>query len=117
MPTDRVNLDVPMRFTGSDFAAAEGDALTRAQLLHVLLSEGEMPWRTSFRAALDLLRHRRSDAVVVELIRVRIRDALSRWLPDVALLDVHVAADQGVTTVRIRVERSGITTTVALEVA
>jgi phage baseplate assembly protein W len=114
--TEPTSIANPLRFANGDFASTRGAALLAAQVRHVLLTEGEMPWRTSFAAGVDRLRHRRTDAVTLELARVRVRDALARWLPDVELRRVDTVAAGGVLTLRIEVRRGPAAATVSVEV-
>jgi len=115
--TEPTSISLPFHRDGSDFAAATGQTLLTQKVLHVLLSEGEMPWRTAFRAALDQLRHRRTDAVTVELVRVRVRDALARWLPEVELLRVEAVAEGNVLSLRVDVREGNVSATVELGVS
>lgn len=86
----------PFRRDGkSDFAHDDGIALVRAcvgQLLGTRCSseytQGEIPWRTEFGSLLYLLRHQQNNAVLGELARVYIADALKRWEPRVVLRSV-----------------------------
>ena len=117
MTTDPTSLGLPFRRTGSDFETASRQALLTQKVLHVLLSEGEMPWRTAFRAALDQLRHRRTDAVTIELVRVRVRDALARWLPDVELLHVEVTAEGNLLSLVVGVREGTVNSVVELGVS
>lgn len=95
------NLLIPFRRDRKrDLATGEGEALLASKVCQVLLTEGatarssgELPWRTSFGAGLGLLRHRPNDAVLVEITRVAIRDALTRWIPRVGLVSVEVQSD------------------------
>lgn len=113
------NLLIPFRRDRKrDFAVGEDEALLGAKVRQVLLTEGatpgsagELPWRTNFGAGLGQLRHKSNDAVLSELARVRVRDALKRWLPSVEVLEVLVAPKDESLTVRVRV-REGVTTTV-----
>ena len=117
MTTDPTSLGLPFRRTGSDFETASRQALLTQKVLHVLLSEGEMPWRTAFRAALDQLRHRRTDAVTIELVRVRVRDALARWVPEVELLRVDATTEGNVLSLRVDVREGDVRSTVELGVS
>lgn len=92
-----------------DFASDGGDALLAAKVLQVLATEGatarssgELPWRTAFGTPLQLLRHQRNDAVLAELARVYIRDALRKWLPEATVVTVTVARAVGSLDVRVR---------------
>jgi phage baseplate assembly protein W len=83
---ERRSIDLPFRFAGRDLAAAEGHRLRIAQVRNVALTEPtELPWRSRFGAGLDRVRHRRLNDVLVELVRVRLRDALRLWAPSVEL--------------------------------
>ena len=70
-------------------------------------SSGELPWRTSFGAGLGLARHRPNDAVLAELTRVQVRDALRRWLPAVVVVEVEVTASASTLSVRVQVQEGG----------
>ncbi|RJS13441.1 hypothetical protein DRW03_36065 [Corallococcus sp. H22C18031201] len=104
------NLLVPFRRDKKrDFASGTGAELLASKVRQVLLTEGatphssgELPWRTSFGAGLARLRHQRNDAVLAELARVYIRDALARWLPGVQLVEVRVEQDSALATLRVR---------------
>jgi hypothetical protein len=108
---------LPLRWVGSDFGRASGRPLLMSKVLHVLLCEGEMPWRTALRAALEQLRHRGSDAVTIELARVRVRDALGRWLPGIELRRVEVVSSGATLTLRLHVREGGELAAVDLEVS
>ena len=56
--------------------------------LHIALRARELPWRTEFGSLLHLLRHQRSAAVLEELARVYVVDALKRWEPRVVVTAV-----------------------------
>ncbi|MBU8900975.1 GPW/gp25 family protein [Corallococcus sp. M34] len=111
------NLLVPFRRDKKrDFAAGTGAELLASKVRQVLLTEGatphsagELPWRTRFGAGLARLRHQRNDAVLAELARVYVRDALARWLPGAHLVEVRVEQDAATLTLRVRV-REGDTT-------
>jgi hypothetical protein len=85
----------------ADFAAAGGEALVRSavgQILGTMASsehtQGELPWRTEFGSLLHLLRHQKNDAVLQELARVHVVDALKRWEPRVQVTSVKVTREQ-----------------------
>jgi phage baseplate assembly protein W len=69
-------------------------------------TQGELPWRTEFGSLLHLLRHQKNDAVLQELARVHVADALKRWEPRVQLTSVQVTAErdpgENVLALRIR---------------
>ena len=92
-----------------DFASGSGAALLASKVLQALMtrgatprSSGELPWRTTFGAGLDLLRHQRNDAALAELARVYVRDALRRWVPEVDLVEVAVTRDDATLQLRVR---------------
>ena len=83
------SIDLPFRFAGRDLAVAEGHRLRVAQVRNVALTEpGELPWRSRFGAGLGRLRHRRLDDVLVELVRISLRDSLRLWAPSIELVRV-----------------------------
>ncbi|GEL75694.1 hypothetical protein MVI01_74780 [Myxococcus virescens] len=77
-------------------------------------STGELPWRTSFGAGLSRLRHQSNDAVLGELARVCIRDALARWLPGVQLVQVRVEQSGPLFTLHVRVKERDAATSVSV---
>lgn len=92
-----------------DFASGDGEELLASKVEQVLATEGatnrsagELPWRTAFGTPLHMLRHQRNDAVLAELARVYVRDALRKWLPEVRILDLGVAQDGPTVTLRLR---------------
>ena len=110
-PSDRASLALPFRFDGRDFARAMGPDLRRAQARHLLLTEpGEVPWRTEFGAGLGRLRHRRRDAVLVELARIDVRDAFRRWLPAVQISGLEVTSIDDALVLRVPLADAGATT-------
>ncbi len=93
-----------------DFASGEGEELLASKVEQLLATEGasarssgELPWRTAFGTPLQLLRHQRNDAVLAELARVYVRDALRKWVPEAVALDVTPSADGADLSIRIRV--------------
>jgi hypothetical protein len=92
-----------------DFASDDGDALLASKVLQVLATEGatprssgELPWRTAFGTPLQILRHQRNDAVLAELARVYVRDALRRWVPEATLVAIEVVRDGAQLALRVR---------------
>jgi len=69
-------------------------------------SSGELPWRTSFGAGLDLLRHQPNDAALGEMARVYVRDALKRWVPEAELVGVKVDREGATLQLRVRFRRA-----------
>jgi phage baseplate assembly protein W len=106
------NLLIPFRRDRKrDLATGDGEALLASKVRQVLLTEGstprssgELPWRTNFGAGLGLARHRPNDSVLAELTRVQVRDALRRWLPAVAVVEVEVTPSAATLSVRVRVQ-------------
>ena len=101
-----------------DFASGIGEVLLAAKVRQALLTEGttprssgELPWRTSFGAGLALLRHQRNDAVLRELARVYVRDALKRWVPSARLVSLEVEQDGATIMLRVRVRERDVTAT------
>jgi len=104
-----------------DFASGNGEVLLASKVRQALLTEGttprssgELPWRTSFGAGLALLRHQRNDAVLRELARVYVRDALKRWVPSAQLVSLEVEQDGASITLRVRVRERDVTTTTSV---
>jgi hypothetical protein len=96
----------------ADFAAAGGEALVRSAVGQILgtmassdFTQGELPWRTEFGSLLHLLRHQKNDAVLQELARVHVADALKRWEPRVQLTSVQVTRerDRGENVLALRI--------------
>lgn len=97
-----------------DFANGTGDELLRSKILQVLMtrganptSEGELPWRTTFGAGLDLLRHQRNDAALAELARVQVQDALNKWLPGVEVVGAAVVKDYNSLLLKVQYRSPG----------
>ena len=92
-----------------DFASGTRQELLRSKVIQVLMTEGqtartsgELPWRTALGSGLHLLRHQRNDDVLRELALVRVREALSRWLPDVQVTELSVSREGATLTLRLR---------------
>jgi phage baseplate assembly protein W len=106
-----VNLLIPFRRDKKrDFAVGSGEALLASKVRQALLTEGatarssgELPWRTNFGSGIALLRHQNNDAVLKELARVYVRDALKRWVPGAELVNLTVEQDGPALTLRVRV--------------
>ena len=103
----------------SDFAAAGGEALVRSAVGQILgtmaasdFTQGELPWRTEFGSLVHLLRHQKNDAVLQELARVHVVDALKRWEPRVQVTSVQVTRerDRGENVLAIRLRYNVIST-------
>jgi phage baseplate assembly protein W len=110
------NLFVPFqRDQKRDFATATGADLLGSKVRQVLLTDGvtpwsggELPWRTTFGAALGRLRHLPADAARAELARVYVRDALRRWMPEVELRRVTVESLGPALVVSVWVRADGL---------
>ncbi|MCG8420113.1 MAG: hypothetical protein MJE77_19460 [Proteobacteria bacterium] len=92
-----------------DFASGTGAELLASKVTQALMTEGatsrssgELPWRTAFGAGISLLRHQRNDAVLAELARVYVRDALTRWVPEVEVVEVAATRSGAALTLRVR---------------
>lgn len=97
----------------ADFAADGGEALVRSAVGQILgtmagseHTQGELPWRTEFGSLVHLLRHQKNDAVLQELARVHVVDALKRWEPRVQVTSVRVTRErldgENVLSIRLR---------------
>lgn len=106
------NLLIPFRRDKKrDFASGTAEELLASKVRQALLTEGatprssgELPWRTSFGAALAQLRHQRNDAALKELARIYVRDALKRWVPEAKVLGVEVEQRGAELVLRVRVQ-------------
>lgn len=92
-----------------DFASADGEQLLASKVEQVLATEGatnrssgEMPWRTNFGTPVQRLRHQRNDAVLAELARVYVRDALRKWVPEAQIVGLDVVRDGSSVTLMVR---------------
>lgn len=108
-----LGLTIPFSRASRDLGTAEDVALLRARIRQVLLtegatarSEGELPWRTNFGSGLYLLRHQNNTAVLGEIARVYIRDALKKWLPEVEVVSVSTSQQDNVLRIGIVVRIS-----------
>ncbi len=92
-----MNLLLPFRRGPRDFAAGEGEVLLRSMLEQVLGTElGEVPWRTAFGVGLEGLRHGTNGAVLAELVRLRVREAMHDWLPQAGVIECHAVRAEAV---------------------
>lgn len=106
-----------------DFASGDGDELLASKVEEVLATEGatspssgELPWRTALGCPLQLLRHQNNDAILAELARVYVRDALRKWLPEVQIVELTVARDGATVTIRLRYRATASSGTKALSI-
>lgn len=95
-------LDTPFRRGVNDFAASEDVEHLKSLISNVLgtgsqsdYTDGELPWRTEFGSLLNHLRHKNNDALIVELARVHVSDALARWVPQVLFRDIDTTIQTG----------------------
>ena len=124
MNQEATNLLIPFRRDKKrDFAMGSGAELLASKVRQALLTEGatarssgELPWRTNFGAGLGLLRHRANDAVLKELARVYVRDALKRWVPGAHLVGLDVVQDGPTLVLRVRVRAEAVSATVDVRV-
>ena len=114
------NLLIPFRRDKKqDWAHASGDALLKSKIIQALATEGEMPWNTAMDSGLNRLRHQQNNDVLSELARVYVQDALSKWVPEVEMVDVAAEQQEAILLLRIsyrsRENRSSITQIVTME--
>jgi phage baseplate assembly protein W len=95
----------------SDFVSGSGEALIRSAVAQVLgtmaateFTPGEIPWRTEFGSGLHLLRNKRNDALLQELARIHVVDALKRWEPRIRVTSIQITReyDRGENVLAIR---------------
>lgn len=105
----------------ADFAADGGERLIRSAVGQILgtmagsdFTQGELAWRTEFGSLLHLLRHQKNDAVLQELARVYVVDALKRWEPRVVVTSVNVTRERqdGENVLALRLRYNVISTNV-----
>ena len=105
----------------SDFASASGESLLRSAVGQVLgtmaqsdVTHGELPWRTEFGSRLHLLRHRKNDAVLQELARAYVVEALKRWEPRISVTSVSATKEvlDGANVLALRIRYNLITSNV-----
>lgn len=124
MSQEPTNLLVPFRRDKKrDFATGSGAELLASKVRQALLTEGatsrssgELPWRTNFGAGLGLLRHRANDAVLRELARVYVRDALKRWVPGARVVGLDVVQDGPTLVLRVRVRAEAVRADVTIPI-
>mgnify|MGYP001248749803 FL=1 len=92
-----------------DFASGDGEELLASKVEQLLATEGatarssgELPWRTAFGTPLQLMRHQNNDAILAELARVYVRDALRKWLPEAEVVEVSVSRDGSTLALLVR---------------
>lgn len=97
----------------ADFAADGGERVIRSAVGQILgtmagsdVTQGELPWRTEFGSLVHLLRHQKNDAILHELARVYVVDALKRWEPRIVVTSVKVTRErldgENVLAIRLR---------------
>lgn len=115
--TTKYGLVAPLRRTARDFEAASGGILRASKVKQLLATEpGELLWRTSFGAGLGRLRHQNNDAVLRELARVSVRDAVGRWLSGARLMQLEVSQGEGAIVIAVAVNDDDEGTTETVEV-
>lgn len=84
----------------TDFAASGGARLVRSRVGQILgtraasqYTQGELPWRDDFGSLLHLLRHRNIDETTIEIARVYVAQAISRWDATARVTDIQVLAE------------------------
>jgi phage baseplate assembly protein W len=99
----------------ADFAVGSGEALIRSAVGQILgtvaaseFTPGELPWNTTFGSHLHILRHQRNDALLQELARIHVVDALKRWEPRIRISSVQInrERDRGENVLAIRLRYS-----------
>lgn len=80
----------------ADFASAGGAELIKSSLGQILgtkssndFFQGELPWRPEFGSLIHTLRHQKNDAVLQDLGRIYVLDAVQRWEPRVIIRTVE----------------------------
>lgn len=105
----------------ADFASDGGERLVRSAVGQILgtmagsdYTEGELAWRTEFGSLIHLLRHQKNDAVLQELGRVYVVDALKRWEPRIVVTSVKITRERqdGENILAIRLRYNVISTNV-----
>lgn len=98
----------------NDFASGDGDELLKSQVIQVIMiegdtpkSSGELPWRTELGSAIHLARYHQNDAVITELARVFVRDALKKWLPEVTVTGLDVRQESAALFLNVRFKGPG----------
>jgi uncharacterized protein len=118
------NLIAPFRRDRKrDFASDDGAELLKSKMLQALMtrgttprSSGELPWRTAFGSGLDLLRHQRNDDVLTELATVYAKDTLTKWVPEVQVIEVGTKRDAARLLLTVRFASSRNTSSVELPI-
>ncbi len=102
-----------------DFASSGGRELIQSAVGQVLgtrgsseFSQGEVPWRTEFGSLLHLLRHMKNDAVLSELARSDVLNALQRWEPRIVVRSVTTTREtssngENILAIRVRFDVIG----------
>lgn len=95
-------LVTPFRRGANDFDADGGAALVVSCVEELLgikcdspISRGELPWRTEFGSLLFRLRQHNDDALLQEMAKAYVQDAIKQWEPRVRVLAVTVTTPPG----------------------
>jgi phage baseplate assembly protein W len=110
LPAQTTNVDAVVLGSGllqpfrrdakGDWAHGSDADLLKSNLEQVLgtvassnFTVGELPWRPEFGSLLYLLRHRNNDAVLAELARQYVVDAVQVWEPRIRVKQADVTQD------------------------
>jgi phage baseplate assembly protein W len=87
----RRGISIPFRLVDGSVAVAVGNAKTREDVVHVLLTAvGERVMRRDCGGGLEQLLYEPTDEVIHALLRRQVTVAMARLLPEIALIDVRV---------------------------
>jgi hypothetical protein len=105
---------------GADVETATGPELVSEHIVQVLGTRvGELPWRPTFGSRLHTLLFLTDDAVLDELARQHVLDAVGTWLPSVQVVSVATSRptpEQIEINVGFRLRATGTTGTASLAV-
>jgi len=94
----------PFRRVESDFASGFGDEEVMFNVGQVLgTARGTLPWEPSFGSDLDRLRHKANTPILRETARVYVDDALRKWSPVAALVDIEPPSKTKANEVALRI--------------
>lgn len=90
------------RLAGSDFVAAEGEALVRACIKQILGTRpGEVRWRPSFGSNIEPYRHRNATRGMAAQLSEMISTAIRLWEPRVKITECATQVDNNKVYVRV----------------
>ncbi len=102
-----------------DFASSGDRDLIESSVGQILgtrgsseFSQGEVPWRTELGSLLHMLRHMKNDAVLAELARSDVLNALQRWEPRILVRSVTTTREsssngENILAIRVRFDVLG----------